>query len=325
MCCRSHMTEPILIADLGGTNLRIAVSNGGVLDTPSALASGDFASLEDAIAAFLDGLDADRRPHRAVFAAAGPQDGETVTFTNREWRSPVAALQERFALSRLAVINDFAAVAHALPYLQPTEFRAIGAARDGRDAPMVVLGPGTGLGVAIVLPQSSGGHVVPGEGGHATLAAQNGREEQVIGYLRNLHGHVSAERALSGAGLADLHDAVRAVSGMPGRRLDAAAVTAEAESDPTCREAIALFTDFLATVAGDLALTAGAGGGVFIAGGIVPKFGALFDGDRFRRRFTTKGRLAGYLDPVPTRLITHSQPALLGLSRAAERILDTSV
>lgn len=316
------MEEPILIADLGGTNLRFALAADGTTRHETALAADRFTTLQEAVAAYFDAIGEDRIPARAVFAVAGPPDRDTIVFTNRDWTVPVDELRDRFGLRELAVINDFAAVAHALPHLSATDVRPIGRDRQALPGPMVVLGPGTGLGVAVVLPD---GTVIPGEGGHATLPAQNDTEDKVIDYLRGLHGHVSGERALSGSGLADLHDAVRAVRGMPGHRLDAAGIAAEADRDLACREAIALFTDLLATVAGDLALTVAARGGVFIAGGIVPKLGALFDGDRFRRRFTAKGRFAGYLDPIPTRLIAHPQPALLGLSRSARAILDTSV
>lgn len=319
------MTGPILIADLGGTNLRFALTDGETVREETSLEGDRFTTLEDAISAYLGGVDSPARPERAIFAVAGPPDPQTITFTNRAWSVSVADLRARFALQQLAVLNDFAAVAYALPHLATSDYRSLGVERAARSGPMVVLGPGTGLGVGLVVPDTAGIRVVPGEGGHATLPAQSDREDRVIGYLRGLHGHVSAERALSGAGLADLHDALRAIEDKPGRRLDAAAITAGAADDPVCREAIDLFTDFLATVAGDLALTAGASGGVFVAGGIVPKLGSLFHGDRFRRRFTAKGRLAGYLDPIPTRLITHPEPALLGLSRSAEMILDTSV
>lgn len=323
------MTGPILIADLGGTHLRFALTDGETARHEVSMAGDRFATLDDAVAAYLDGLGQEDRPERAIFAVAGPSDARTMVFTNRDWTVPVAPLRSRFGLQQLAVVNDFAAVAYALPHLTPADTRTIGAERTARPGPMVAVGPGTGLGVGLVVPDRGGIRVIPGEGGHATLAAQNGLEDRVIGYLRNLHGHVSAERALSGAGLADLHDAVCAVEDLPARRLDAATVVAEAATDPGCREAVGLFTDFLATVSGDLALTAGAAGGVFIAGGMVPKLGDLFDGGRFRRRFTAKGRLAGYLDPIPVRLITHPQPALLGLSRSAADILkndlDTSV
>ncbi|WP_420564085.1 glucokinase [Thalassobaculum sp.] len=323
------MTGPILIADLGGTNLRFALTDGQSAWEETSMEGSRFATLDDAVAAYLARIGRERLPERAIFAVAGPSDAEKMVFTNRDWTVPVAPLRERFGLKQLAVVNDFAAVAHALPHLTPDDCRTVGAQRDGRPGPMVAIGPGTGLGVGLVVPDGRGYRVIPGEGGHATLAAQNGLEERVIGYLRNLHGHVSAERALSGAGLADLHDAVCAVEDLPARRLDAAAIVAEGATDPGCREAIGLFTDFLATVSGDLALTAAASGGVFIAGGMVPKLGDLFDGGRFRRRFTAKGRLAGYLDPIPVRLITHRESALLGLSRAAKTILkddlDTSV
>lgn len=323
------MTGPILIADLGGTNLRFALTDGQTTREESSMAGNHFATLDDALGAYLAGIDSANQPQRAIFAVAGPSTAETMVFTNRDWTVPVAPLRSRFQLKQLAVVNDFAAVAYALPHLAPADYRTIGAERTARPGPMIAIGPGTGLGVGLVVPHGADFEVVPGEGGHATLAAQNELEERVIGYLRNLHGHVSAERALSGAGLADLHDAICAVEDLPARRLDAAAIVAQGETDPGCREALGLFTDFLATVAGDLALTAGASGGVFIAGGMVPKFGTLFDGGRFRRRFTAKGRLAGYLDSIPVRLITHRAPALLGLSRSAQAILkddlDTSV
>lgn len=319
------METPILIADLGGTTLRFALAGRGRPGAEMALAADLFSTLEQAVAAFLDPIDRREWPYRAIFAAAGPQDGRDITFTNRDWRSPIAGLRDRFGLNRIVVINDFAALALALPHLTDEDTRSLGPRRTPEPGPMVVLGPGTGLGVASVLPEGDGWRVIPGEGGHVTLPAQTEIEDQVISYLRAVHGHVSAERALSGAGLADLHDAVRAIGGLPARRRAPEEVSEAATADPACRRAVELFTDLLATVAGDLALTMGANGGVFIAGGIVPKLGDLFDGDRFRRRFTAKGRLTEYLDPIPTRLITHPQPALLGLAAAAEAILDTSV
>lgn len=319
------MTGPILVADLGGTHLRFALTDGRTTREEASMEGDRFATLDDAVGAYLAKIGRDKRPERAIFAVAGPSDAETMVFTNRDWTVPVAPLRSRFRLTQLAVVNDFAAVAYALPHLTPSDYRTVGAEREARPGPMVAIGPGTGLGVGLVLPERGGIKVIPGEGGHATLAAQNGLEERVIGYLRNLHGHVSAERALSGAGLSDLHDAVCAVEDLPARRLDAAAIVAEGTTDPGCREAICLFTDFLATVAGDLALTAAASGGVYIAGGMVPKLGDLFDGGRFRRRFTAKGRLAGYLDPIPVRLITHHEPALLGLGRSAEIVLKNDL
>ena len=319
------MTAPVLIADLGGTNLRFALTDGKATREEAWMEGDRFGTLDEAVTAYLTQIGRNDAPDRAIFAVAGPSDAQTMVFTNRNWTVPVAPLRDRFGLKQLAVVNDFAAVAYALPHLTPADYRPVGPQRPGLPGPMVAIGPGTGLGVGLIVPDRGGIKVVPGEGGHATLAAQNALEDRVIGYLRNLYGHVSAERALSGAGLADLHDAVCAVEGLAARRLDAASIVAEAETDPGCRAAIGLFTDFLATVSGDLALTAAASGGVYIAGGMVPKIGALFDGDRFRRRFTAKGRLAGYLDPIPVRLITHREPALLGLSLSAEAILQSSL
>ncbi len=190
---------------------------------------------------------------------------------------------------------------------------------------MAVVGPGTGLGVAGLLPKGAGWRAVPGEGGHATLGARTDLESEVLAVLRRRYDHVSAERVLSGQGLCDLHQALCTVRGQPTTELAADAVTTQAVDDPLCADTVGLFTDFLATVASDVALVFDADGGVFIGGGIVPRLGALFDAERFRARFIDKGRFSGHCDAMPTHLITHPYPGLVGLAHAPLAALDTSV
>ena len=193
-----------------------------------------------------------------------------------------------------------------------------GAGADGPDgrAAMAVIAPGTGLGVSGLVPDGAGGFAaVEGEGGHRTLAAQSPREWAIVNALAERFGHASAERALSGPGIEALYRAVASIDGVSCRGDRTAAEIAHdafTRSDPVAVEAVATFTGFLGSVAGDLALTLGASGGVYLAGGIVPGWDGRFDAARFLDRFRAKGRFRGYLDAVPVRVVTHPYPALAG-------------
>ena len=183
-------------------------------------------------------------------------------------------------------------------------------------APLAVLGPGSGLGVSGLLPRPGGGWLpLSGEGGHVTLAAADDRESEVLARLRRRFGPVSAERALSGPGLVNLYRALCELAGREPAPLSPAEVSDAglAGGCPHCREALELFAAFLGTVAGDLALTLGARGGVFIAGGIAPRLGDFLEGSAFRRRFEDKGPQRVYLEAIPTDLVIHPRPAFPGL------------
>jgi len=186
---------------------------------------------------------------------------------------------------------------------------------------MALLGPGTGLGVSGLLSTPAGPVPVVGEGGHATLAAADAGEARVLDWLRDELGHVSAERVLSGAGIVNLHRAASALAGRPAEELDAAAITARAVggSDPVAVEAVELFLAFLGGFAGNLALTLGARGGVFIAGGIVPRLGDRIDRSLFRQRFEAKGRFRPYLEAIATRVVLDTATIAL---RGADAALD---
>jgi glucokinase len=172
------------------------------------------------------------------------------------------------------------------------------------------------LGVGAILPIEGRWIALAGEGGHVSLAPANAREDEALDLMRRRFGHVSAERALSGPGLVNLYNVLSEIDGVPAQIYGAAEVTDPAlcESDPHCREALMMFADMLGSVAGDLALTLGARGGIYIGGGIVPRLGSAFPGERFRQRFEDKGRMRRYLAEIPTFLIRHPYPAFVGLA-----------
>ena len=312
-----------LLGDIGGTNARFAwqARDGAPLQDVVALATADHASVGAAIAHYLAATGRSAPPWCAI-GIANPITGDHVQMTNSHWSFSISALQAELGFERLRVINDFTALALALPDLQPSELRQLGGGAVVAGEPIGLVGPGTGLGVSGLLPGATPGSWVPlqGEGGHVTLAAADAREEAVLRVLRERFGHASAERAVSGMGLEALQAALTTLDA-PGTTttLPAADITARAlaGSDQRCTEAVALFCSLLGSVAGNLALTLGARGGVYIGGGIVPRLGALFEASAFRERFEAKGRFRAYLAQIPVFVIHASvSPALLGAARA---------
>lgn len=312
-----------LLGDIGGTNARFAwqAGNGAPLQDVLALATADHASVGAAITHYLASTGRSAPPWCAI-GIANPITGDRVQMTNSHWSFSLSALQAELGFERLRVINDFTALALALPDLSPSELRQLGGEAAVAGEPIGLVGPGTGLGVSGLLPGATPGSWVPlqGEGGHVTLAAADGREEAVLRVLRERFGHASAERAVSGMGLEALHaalttlDAPGSSTGLPAAEITTRAL---AGSDARCVEAVTLFCSFLGSVAGNLALTLGARGGVYIGGGIVPRLGPLFAGSAFRERFEAKGRFRAYLARVPVFVIHASvSPALLGAARA---------
>lgn len=314
---------PYLIADIGGTNVRFALQPvGGAPATVHTLRGDDHETFEDLLEAMWEEADPADPPRAAVLAVACPPGAEEVRFTNRDWHFGKAALRKQFGLDRLVVINDFEALALALPHLGDDDTIAIGGGTRAEDAAMAVLGPGTGLGVAALLRAGGRWQPLAGEGGHVTLPARTELEREVIAVMGRTLDHVSAERALSGPGIAALHDAVRNIEGLAARHLAPAdVVEAAGQGDASARAALDLFAGFLGTVASDTALSFGARGGLFLAGGVIPRMGELFAADLFRARFEDKGRFSAYCADIPTRLITHEQAALLGVAAALPELL----
>ncbi len=309
--------HPTLVADIGGTHVRFGLETPAGIESAITLRCADYATLTEAARAFL-AQSAGPRPRRAAFAVAGPVQGDTVRMTNHVWAFSIEGVRQELGLDRLEVLNDFAALALALPALAGDDLTEIKAGTVAEHAPKAVLGPGTGLGVAALVRAGQSWTALTTEGGHRDLAAQSEREWQIVRQLRERFEHVSVERALSGPGLVNLYEAISRLSDTEPQSLTPAAVVAGARegSSPACVEATQLFSSWLGAVASDLAITLGAFGGVYLGGGILPKMGPVFDADRFRERFLAKGRFRDYLRPIPVYLITLPQATLVGAARA---------
>src|SRR5262249_55642317 len=265
------------------------------------------------VAQYLDRVD--ERPAVAVFAVAGPVGGDDIKLTNRVWSFHIPDLAARFGFKPLRVINDFEALARALPYLQPADQRPIGRMAQNRGV-KAVLGPGTGLGVAAAVPIEGRWNVIASEGGHASIGAQATDEEPVFARLRQECGNVSAEMLLSGRGLIRLHRALH-----QGSPLTSEAIVAGAHAgEKNARTSVALFVRLLGRFAGDVALTFKAMGGVYICGGVALALGALLDDETFRAAFEAHPPHQKMLAGVATSLITCEEPGLLGCAAVAEQL-----
>lgn len=313
-----------LLADIGATHARFALQRRGRGSYAyRVLRTKNFGGPGEAIAAYLDGTHGrGSLISTAALAVAAPVAGDRVAFTNAPWSFSINRLRRALGFGELLVLNDLEALAWALPALTGAHLRKIGGGRARPGTPRAVFGPGTGLGVACYLPGSdmaeSDARAIATEGGHMSLAAETPREAALIGALRDKFGHVSAERVLSGPGLRSIYEGLAALDGVTLEEAPRPALIARrarAGTDPIAKETVTLFSAFAGAFAGDLALGFGALGGVYIAGGIVPRLGPLFDTRLFRRRFVAKGRYKDWLARVPTYLIRHPRPALVGLAR----------
>jgi glucokinase len=310
-----------LLGDVGATNARFALlRSDGSMTAPKSCSVANFPALADAIEAYLT-EERGVRPTHGALAVAAPILGDAVSMINHPWSFSIAALRARLGLEGLSVLNDFVANALAIPHLAPSDVAKIGGGEPAEGASIGVLGPGSGLGVSGLVRSEGREAAVEGEGGHVTLAPANDRESAVIERLRARFGHVSAERALSGPGLVNLYQALCELSGEAAPALTPVEITSPGrmEADPRARETVTMFCAMLGAVAGDLALTLGARGGVYVAGGIAPKLGPALFGPAFRERFEEKGRLHAYLAATPTYLILRPTPALLGMAAKLQR------
>ncbi|MBX9945298.1 MAG: glucokinase [Reyranella sp.] len=314
----------LLLADVGGSNARFAVLAGDELGPIRSFDVHAFPTIADSVCRFLAEDTGRTTFDGAVFAVAGPVTDGRCALTNSPWIVDAANLKDEFGLKTVHLLNDHEALARALPHLAPSETVVVGPSVPGGDAPMALIGPGTGLGMACLVPGPGGGRVMASEGGHATLAAATDREDAIIAALRRQYGHVSAERVLSGDGLVNLYRATAAVDGVTAPPRTAAEVS-RAGLDGTCvvcRTALDTFCAWLGAVAGDVALLLGARGGVFIGGGIVPRFVDHLASTDFRARFEAKGRLKRYLAAIPVRVIVRPNPAFVGLAAFVRTNVD---
>ena len=312
-----------LLADIGGTNVRFAVQRGAEPATCiELLATADYGSIGEAAARYFQevGRPADLRI--AAFAIACAVTGDLVSMTNTPWQFSIEEVRRALALDTLLVVNDFVAVAHSLPYLAAADLIQVGGEHAAPGAALALIGPVTGLGTSGLVRSNGDWIVLEAEGGHVTMAPADDRESAILARLRPLYGHVSGERVVSGQGLVNLYTAIADLEGRPVENLEPPDITRKGTSGSCalCKETVETFCAMLGTLAGNIVLTLGARGGVYIGGGIVPRFGEVFFKSQFRRRFEEKGRFQSYLAPVPAYLITAAHPAFVGLQHLLDRI-----
>jgi glucokinase len=314
------MTDRVLLADIGGTNARFALMDRGVIGLVEHLKVADFPSSADAVTSYLARHAAGGHPDAAVMDVAGPIENNRCALTNSHWVIDGAELAQQFGLASARLLNDFEAVGWSLPALREADLYPLGTQQPVAGAPMLVIGPGTGFGAACYLSGNGRPTVAVTEAGHATLPATTEREAQVLAMMRERFGHVSIERALSGMGLENVYRAVAAIDGAEVPERNAADITQGAldGSCATSRVTLDMFCAWLGAVAGNLALTFCARGGVYIAGGIPPRFPDFVAQSDFRRQFESKGRYDAYLRGIPTHIVTKPDISFLGLKNFFE-------
>ncbi|MEQ9463744.1 MAG: glucokinase [Haliea sp.] len=307
-----------LVADIGGTNTRIALiaATGNRLQYVGRYQNREFVGLDAVIARWLD-EHPDARPRQACLAVAAPPDGDTATMSNCSWSFSGRELAARFAWDRVRLINDFQANAYALPWLQPEDCHEI---QPGTSAypRLAVLGPGTGLGGA-VLDTSHRHHLaVACEPGHMDLAPGGAEELELWRVLMREHGRIYTELLLSGPGLQRLHRALGLLQGLTAEPLRSEDITARAVAgtDALCRATLHQFCALLGAASADFVLASGAFGGLYLAGGILPTIPAFLQTSDFQRRFADHGPMQTHLERMPVRLVTHANLGLLGAGHA---------
>lgn len=311
---------PILIGDIGGTNARFAILMDAFAQPKEfpVLATADFKTLEEAIQTnVLDKTSI--QPRSAIFAIAGPVDGDEIQLTNCPWVVRPKKMMADFCLDDVIVLNDFEAQALAAASLDEQHRYAIGGGKIEPNTSRVVLGPGTGLGVAGLVYSNHNWIPVPGEGGHIDLGPRTERDLAVFPHLERIGGRVSAEQVLCGSGLVNLYLAVCKADEITPAYSAPAEITVAglADTDPVASETLSLFATCLGRVAGDLALVFMARGGVFLAGGIAQKIVPILEKPEFRAAFEDKAPHENLLQSVPTFVITHPLAALSGLASYA--------
>ena len=316
--------KTLLIGDIGGTNARFAIADPERPGFTNAMTlhCADFAWADDAIRHYLDEQSAGT-PDVICLAAAGPVVDNTVQITNNHWTLSAADIAADFGIEAVRLLNDFEALAYSIPHLQADDSLAIGFPMN-KPLPedkfnVAIIGPGTGLGAAGLMKRGSVLEPIVGEGGHVGFAPKSQVQVEILGALRNKFDRVSVERLVSGAGLENIYWALTFIHGEHRTQLSAKEIFANGGEggDPRAAEAIQMFFEILGQVAGDLALTMGAVDGVYIAGGIAKRYPELLQNSGFRRAFENKGRYRSYMERIPTLLITHDEPGLLGSSSCA--------
>jgi glucokinase len=305
--------EPRLLADIGATYARFCIEQvPGRFDHVAVLPCCDHGGFVEVVKAYLASLPGIVPRHAAV-AIANPIDGDQVRMTNRDWAFSIRDAQQALQLGTLLVVNNFTALAMALPRVGAADRVQVGGGQAQAHGVIGLLGPGTGLGVSGLVPTGDRWTVLATEGGHTSFAPADEREVRVLQHAWKTLPRVSAERLISGPGIELIHQALHG-GAAPATGVADIVQQALRHRDPACRQTIDCFCGMLGTMASDLALTLGATGGIFIGGGIVPRLGELFVQSPFRERFEAKGRLGGYVARIPTYVLTAEHPSFLGIS-----------
>ena len=322
------MTDPcLLIGDIGGTNARFALAtpDGRGFSNELTLACTDYETAEQGVADYLE-RSGNCSPDVICLAAAGPVVGGCVRFTNNHWVIDSQALREKFPSSRVHLLNDFESISYSLPLLEANDVATIGVVPTRFDEKLAltlgVLGPGTGLGTGGLLVRDKGIFPIVGEGSHAGFAPETVKQFNVLKQLRQRFERVSSERLVSGPGLENIYWALCRIREEPAIEITAAEIFSRvlAKEDAIAAEATQLFFEALGQVAGNLALALGAFDGMYLAGGIVKRYPDMLNSSSFRSGFENKGRHRALMEKVPTLLITHPQPGLLGASYYAREL-----
>lgn len=319
------LDSPRLIADIGGTYARFALQTGhGEFEHVVSLRSADYPDFHSAVSAYLKIVAPIHIEHAAV-AIANPVYGDKVSMTNYHWQFSIEQTRVALGLDTLVIVNDFTALAMAVPRLAARDLRQIGRGEPSKHSVIGVLGPGSGLGVSGLIPAGDGWISLGSEGGHTSFSPRNEREIAVLRFAWKSFEHVSFERLLSGPGLEMCYLALGELAGSKVKKLSAPEITRLAleKDDALCIETLDLFCDLLGTAAANLAVTLGAFGGIYIGGGIVPRLGEYFERSSFRQRFEEKGRFSDYVAAIPTFVITSEQATFIGASAILEAQLRT--
>jgi glucokinase len=319
------MMPSLLVADIGGTNARFATATrreGRIcIEDYTVLAGGDFQTFDDALQHYLDLSGA--KPALACIAAAGPVLGGAVHLTNRKWTVSEAALRERFGFSGVTLFNDFVAMARSVPEMGADAFLPVFDGEAVRGAPVLVTGPGTGFGVATLVPLNEGWKVLGGEGGHMAYAPRTALERELAGLLMRDHGYVSNELVASGSGLNAVHAAFCEMFDIVLAPLTPAEMSVRAGAGDEMYQAL-IQVRALAVMgaAGDLVLANGALGGVVLAGGVSEKFRDIFLTSEARERFVARGPMSRFLERCPVRLLHEDTAPLIGAAAQFEQMRD---
>ncbi|GKW48756.1 glucokinase [Halomonas sp. NCCP-2165] len=314
------MIRPALIGDIGGTNARFALVTPGAFEPHDILSlpCADYPGLVEAVNDYLTrvGATGAQAPREACLAFACPIRGDRVKMTNNHWAFSRRETQQALGLTLFKVINDFTAQALGVPHVAEPDLVEVQPGEALPHTARLVIGPGTGLGVAGLFPGRRAWIPLPTEGGHVTFAPTDEREQNLLRHFRNRYGRVSVERILCGQGLLDLYLAHCSLKGAPPRYASPAEVSEAAGADPVARDTLLRFLKILGDVCGDAALTMGARGGVYLCGGILPRLLDWLPRSRFREAFAAKGRMGDYTGAIPVQVVTAPWPGLLGAAEA---------